>query len=274
MDQLHKKKIRQLIYDYSGIILERVCKVRFEQIIQNQMKRNFLNNINDYCQILQSSQASNPVMDELLSELTVNESYFFRNTHQFEYLYTNYLPYLIETNKLERNIKIWSAGCAKGEEPYSIAVIVNKLLKTFYKAKFSIYAGDISNKNIDIATKGYFSKRSIRKSDLKMNLNGFYTEENGIIKIAEDIKQQVIFKYINLKKFQSLQSFAGSDIIFCRNVLIYFDEEFRVKLCEEFHKHLNAGGLLLLGESECLPLENILFEPIHFKKSYIYRKIG
>lgn len=278
LNPLQKDRIKKLVHDYSGILLERVATRQVERKIDEQMKRYKIARFDDYCAILSSSSHNNNVMDGLLAELTINESFFFRNPGQFEFLYETYIPDLLASRSLSIPVRIWSAGCARGEEAYSIAMVASYFQQEIPGSLFMVNAGDINNKNIRKAVEGHFNERSLRnnleKYELILSTSLGSRDESGGCIVADELKSLVRFSHLNLKYLQSLKCLAGSDIIFCRNVLIYFDEEFRRKLVDHFWRYINPGGILLLGESECLPKESEGFELISYKKAYAYKKIS
>lgn len=278
LNQQQIDRIKKLVHDYSGILLERVATRQVERKIGQQMKRYGIVRFDDYCTVLSGSSHKNNVMDGLLAELTVNESFFFRNPGQFEFLYESYIPDLLASRSRSKPVSIWSAGCARGEEAYSIAMVASYFQHKMLGSLFRINAGDINNKNIRKAVEGHFNERSLRhnleKYELELAISLGVRDENGGCIVADDLKKLVRFSHLNLKYQQGLKCLAGSDIIFCRNVLIYFDEEFRRKLVDHFWRYLNPGGILLLGESECMPKESKGFELISYKKAYAYKKIS
>lgn len=270
------EKIEQRVKDYSGIILKRVTSRDISSKIVEHMEKIGILRFDDYLTVLDSGQDDRPVLAELISELTISESFFFRNPGQFEYLYEEYLPKLYAQKGKNHPIRIWSAGCAKGEESFSIALLAKRFHLDHPGSRFYINAGDINQKNLSQAKEGIYSSRALRngvekfESLLKLSL-GSLTDDNGVV-LTEDLKNMVQFRKLNLKQISSLKCMSGSDIIFCRNVLIYFEEKFRIELIKEFCKYLLPGGLLCLGESECLPKDITDFETVSHKGSYCYRR--
>jgi chemotaxis protein methyltransferase CheR len=225
---------------------------------------------------LESGIDEKPALADLISELTVSESFFFRNPGQFDYLYFKYLPLIFKKKSGNHPFRIWSAGCANGEEAYSLALLMQKFKERFSQSSCYIYGGDINRKNLVNAREGVYSSRAFRRQSREFarsfNIHFGRKSIEGNVEIQPEIKQLVQFRKLNLKKLHDLKCMSGSDIIFCRNVLIYFDEEFRKNLIEEFVNLLVPGGLLCLGESECLPNGVEGLEIIRHKSSYCYRK--
>lgn len=270
------EKVETLIKDYSGIIIERVTSRDISNKILEQMQALGVVKFEDYLCLLDSGIEDKPVLADLISELTISESFFFRNSGQFEFIYQKFLPELFAAKGQRHPVRIWSAGCARGEEAYSIAMIARRFKLDHPDCTFHIYAGDINSKNIARAKEAVYGPRAFRNRverfeallDMPLGKN----DPQGNFVLREDIKNMVHFCRLNLKQLHGLKCLAGSDIIFCRNVLIYFAEDFRKILIREFARYLAPGGILCLGESECLPKAVEDFELVSYKNSYCYQK--
>lgn len=279
MIRIDKKQIAhisKLVHDYSGIVIERVTTRQVEKKISDQMHRFGVAQVADYIRVLESFSHNPLAMDDLIADLTVSESYFFRNPAQFEFMRESLLPDFFSTRGYKFPFRIWSAGCSRGEEAYSIAMLVRHFQLKYPEAQFSINAGDINARNLQAAKEGIFNSRSLRdKLESFEKALGFSLgrrDDDGNCQISPELRNMVTFQKLNLKNTQSLKCLMGSDIIFCRNVLIYFDDKLRNQLVEEFFKYLNPGGFVFLGESECFPASKGGFELVSYKNTYAYRK--
>ncbi len=279
LDKVQLKKIGELVFSYSGILFDRIATRQIEKKIEEQIKKLGIGRVKDYIQALEGCLNSSvkTEMEELISELTVSESFFFRNPDQFNYLLNQYFPEKIKQfHGRVLPIKIWSAGCARGEEPYSIAALVKHFMQENPEQIFHIYAGDINTKNLAYAREAFYKKRAhqnkIENFQARLQVKIGEIGKNDSLTVFEDIKSLVSFCKLNLKEIKSLNVLSGSNVIFCRNVLIYFEEELRRKLLKEFFNLLAPGGILFLGESECLPRDFNYFEVIQCGKAYIYKK--
>lgn len=279
MIYIEKRKIdhiSKLVHEYSGIVVERVTTRQVEKKIADQMLHFKVSRLDDYISILESFNHNPLAMDDLIADLTVSESFFFRNPGQFNYMLDVLLPEYFDRNGCQFPFRIWSAGCSRGEEAYSIAMTARYYQNRFPEARFTINAGDINSRNLQLAREAVFGSRSLR--DKLPDFELFFgfplgkRDQNGNCVVSEELRRMIEFQRLNLKNLQSLKCLTGSDIIFCRNVLIYFDEHLRNQLFEEFYKYLNPGGVVFLGESECLPAVNQGFETINHNNSYAYRK--
>ena len=273
----HMDKISDMIAEYSGILISRLLPKHVIREIAAQMEKYAVNDPEEYISILKTKDGYTFVMDDLISAISVSESYFFRNLSQFEYLYREFFPqFYAKKSNYNKKITIWSAGCSRGEEPYSAAIIADLFFKSNPISSFKIYAGDISNSNLEAAKSGKYTPRSIRK-----DFNGFekvfgeapclYKKNEQFI-IPKSIYSYVKFQNLNLKQNKDLKKLKESDIIMCRNVLIYFDDELVKNLMEVFYESLNPEGILLLGETEILPKDFSRFHRINYKNTFIYKK--
>ena len=274
----HLNTISKAINEYAGIVLERIPQNRVEKKIIDQMKQLDCHNINDFVELLKNYKNNSKIMDSFISEITISESYIFRNPKQFEYMINSFFPEFFKKNNYEFPLRIWSAGCSHGEEPYSIAMIAKDFIQKNPKAKFVINAGDIDKTCLSEAQKGIYKSKAMHgKIEYFENKLGFHIgkrDNNGNCLISQDIKDMVDFHWLNLKNISKIKIMQGSDIIFCRNVLIYFDEVLRKKILETFYDYLNPNGLLFIGESECFSFPSNTFELLDNKGSYAYRKPG
>lgn len=275
---LHISKISGMVVDFSGIILDRLLFTQIARKIAMQMSKYSLTNPDEYISMLCHSGTYTFVMEDLIASLTVNESYFFRNYHQMEYLYKVYFKeYFNDAGRNTRPLKVWSAGCSRGEETYSASILLDLSRERFPWAQYRVYGGDINSINLQLAIKGSYAPRSVRG-----NFNGFgkaegmvpgHYDDMGNFILDKKYKQHVSFEKLNLKLENDLKKLMCSDIILCRNVLIYFTDELRAKLFGLFFRYLNPGGILLLGETEIMPVECTGFVGVNYNKAIIYRKI-
>lgn len=275
-ERSHKARIRELVHDYSGIVIERVAIRQLDKKLEEQMRAFGVVKVDDYIKILEAYEHNSKAMDELIAELTISESFFFRNPGQFDYMLEKLFPEIVAGRGTKIPVRIWSAGCSRGEEAYSIAMTANYFMRKVPGVRFNINAGDINSKNLAAAREATYNCRSLRdKLESFEERYGFALgdkDQDGNCVVSESLCSMLSFQKLNLKNLPGLKCLAGSDIIFCRNVLIYFDESLRKQLVDEFYRYLNPGGVVFLGESECFPGNNGNFELVNYKNSYAYRK--
>jgi chemotaxis methyl-accepting protein methylase len=262
----------QRAFDFTGSHLPML-----ERRIKKRIHATNNNNFKDYFEYLNSHQSE---LDNLIDVLTINVSHFFRNTMSFEYISTVIIPGLI-LNKIQTNdnsLRIWSAGCSYGEEPYSMAIIINEFLnKEKIALNLNIFATDIDKKALKKASRGEYYSESIKnvKYDL---VNKYFSKKEDLFAISSEIKQKVQFSFFDLldKNHNVPQEsiFGDFDIVLCRNVLIYFNLEHQKLIFDKLYKSMNNNAYLILGESET-PVEAFKNK---FKRESklvkIYRKIG
>ncbi|RLG37800.1 MAG: protein-glutamate O-methyltransferase CheR [Candidatus Alkanophagales archaeon] len=187
----------------------------------------------------------------LLDKITVNVTQFFRDVEAFQVFKNEVLPQLLSEKKRRGSkiLRIWSAGCATGEEPYTIAIILHEMLGGELKSFLvSILATDIDEQALKVAVAGLYEGASLRNVERRI-VKKHFEHENGKYRIKDDIRRLVRFKKHDLI---SGEKFSHFDVIFCRNVMIYFSKELQGRLLMDFYEALNDGGFLILGRTETL----------------------
>jgi chemotaxis methyl-accepting protein methylase len=226
----------------------------------------------DYLEFLNENDTE---LDNLIDSLTINVSRFFRDSLCFEYISSILLPEII-SHKIstgDQSLRIWSAGCSSGEEPYSIAISIKEfLVKEKIELDVKIFASDLDKKILTKANKGEYSLDSVR--DVKTGLiNKYFTKDKERYTISDEIKNMVSFSFFDLldrKNIVPQESIFGNfDMVLCRNVLIYFNLEHQNIIFDKISKSVRNKGYLILGEAE-LPTDNI---SDNFKRESAFCKI-
>lgn len=190
---------------------------------------------------------------QLINRITVDQTAFFRHERQFEHLANIILPQIIE-HKAAKKLRIWSAGCATGEEAYSIAMVVNDTLKEAGNWDIKILASDIDTDALKSARNGSYTRRDVEKIPseyLKRYFVGGSGQDKGLYTANDELKKHIVFRRLNFIGAE-FPFKSPVDIIFCRNVMIYFDSQFKETLIETFYRLLEKDGFLCLGASESL----------------------
>jgi chemotaxis methyl-accepting protein methylase len=269
-------------------LLQKVFEERgldFRQYHQDMLKRRLARRLSatgttSYHEYAKTLDVHPDEYKKLLDSLLINVSHFFRNPLTFEFLHKVVLPEMLERKErfADKIIRIWSAGCAQGEEPYSIAIVLAELLgKRLKNYNVTVYATDTDSDAMDKAKNGEYPEDSILEVK-KGILNKYFLSRNGSYRVREDIKVLVDFSFHDLtseKTVAPVQSvFANFDLIFCRNVLIYFTKDLQKKVLGNFKTVLNEKGYLVLGEAETL--SGIMHTGFVCVDSFnkIYQKIG
>lgn len=266
------RPIRDLILKHAGIFFEEKKFYFIEKRVLRRMKDTNSKTARDYFRLL-SLGSSQDELNELTSALTTNETYFYRNIPQLESFAEEALKAVVEEKRKKRDfrIKIWSAACSSGEEPYTLAMMLKEYLPDFAKWRIEIEGTDIDHYIIKKAQAGVYEKRSVKDVPAGV-LRKYFTERNGRFNVNDDIKSLVKFKYLNLMDRRGMRSQMGMDFVFCRNVLIYFDEEARKEVVGRIYDALNKGGFIFLGHSESVGKISAMFKLVKFKKSLSYQK--
>lgn len=212
--------------------------------------------------------------DALMAQLTVGETYFFRNSAQFDALRRHIIPEIIARRTAVHGLRIWSAGCSSGEEPYSVAMLLQELLPKDDTWQVSILATDINHQALNRAREALYGEWSFRETPAELRAR-FFIQEGARWRLSPQIRRMVTFAHLNLAEAVYPAITNGTcalDIIFCRNVTIYFDEATTRQIVERFYNALSPGGWLIVGHAE--PQASIYkqFEVHNFPDTIVYRK--
>jgi chemotaxis protein methyltransferase CheR len=262
--------IRDLIRDYCGIYFDDDSMYLLERRLSKRVRNHHFNSFRDYYRHLLYGRNRDEELAMIIDVLTVNETYFFREQSQLKTFSEEILPELRDLNKDKKMLRIWSAGCSTGEEPYTIAMLVLEK-KYFYGWYIEILGSDINQRVLQVARSGIYRKNSFRTTEQHF-INKYFKEENSLFRISDSVKQYVNFSYLNLLDPLKIKLVGIMDVIFCRNVLIYFDQQSRKKAVENFYERLVDGGYLLLGHAESLINISTAFTLRHLKHDMVYQK--
>lgn len=268
------KLLKDLIYKSSGVWFDENSKDILRMRLTNSVQRHQFKSFKDYYYYLRYDREKDAELASLLDIVTNHETYFFREMPQLKAFSEEILPEIIDIKKKEgsKDIKIWSAGCSTGEEAYTIAMLFLES-KMFNNVNIEVFATDISHRVLHSARRGFYQKHSFRTTDSEMIAKYFIQEENGY-KISDKVKEKVNFGYFNLLDSDKSAFINRMDLIFCRNVIIYFDMPAKRKVIEMFYEKLSNLGFLLLGHSESLINISTAFTLRHFKNDMVYQKIA
>ena len=262
--------IRDLIRDYCGIYFDDGSRHLIEKRLSRRVQTRHLTNFRDYFRYLLYDRNREEELTSIVDVLTVNETYFFREKNQLKTFSEEVLPEIRETKKDTKRLRIWSAGCSTGEEPYTIAMLILET-GSFGDWTVEILGSDINQRVLHVARGGLYRKNSFRATE-NFFINKYFTEQNGLYRIADKVKQHVNFNLLNLLDPYKVKLVGKMDIIFCRNVLIYFDLLSRKKVVDIFSEQLVGGGYLLLGHAESLMNISTAFKLKHFQHDMLYQK--
>lgn len=244
--------LRKLVNYYTGITLSNAKRELIYSRLAGRLRKNNLKKFSDYCKLLEEDAEGEEIV-HFRNAITTNLTSFFREPHHFDFLKQTVLPEIKNGRKDNKRIRIWSAGCSTGEEPYSIGMCIkeSKCFDSGYDVK--ILATDIDSVVLDKATNGFYEidkVNSIAPHRQKMWFSSKRKSGNGQIKISNDISKYITFRQLNLMHEWPMK--GPFDIVFCRNVLIYFSKPTQRLLIERFANMLSDNGYLFIGHSESL----------------------
>jgi chemotaxis protein methyltransferase CheR len=266
--------LRDFVYEKSGIFFAENKAYLLESRLTNRLGELGLSSFEDYYYCLKygSDKAKNE-MSNLFDVVTTNETSFFRNPPQLDaFKVVIQKSYLNGNGPLTSPIRIWSSACSTGEEAYTLAIIMEELMQTTKQnIPYMIYATDISQKVLESAKRAVFSQYSIRNTDETLRKK-YFTEENNMFKLKENVKKNVKIDFMNLMDENAYRAYKQMDVIFCRNVLIYFDEKMKKKVIEGLYECLKPKGFLTIGHAESLHNISRAFKPLVFPGTIAYQK--
>lgn len=262
LDDDEFKKFSKLIYEESGIFMKETKLTLLSNRLRKRLQALSLDSYTDYYNYIQKLPDKFKEIEKLIDVVSTNETYFFRNERQFESLTKFCLPDLA-AKKTNKKLRIWSAGCSTGEEPYTLAICILENMNLFPGWEIEIIATDIAPSVLDFAREGRYSGRRIEKVTPEILKKYFIQDKENpeIYTIIDKAKKMITFQYLNL--FKSAYP-KDLDVIFCRNVMIYFDREYQKKLIAGFANVLLKTGYLFIGHSETLH---------SISEAFIYSKI-
>ena len=267
--------LRDLIYERSGIFFPENKLYLLEGRLNKRLDELELESFEAYVSYLRRQSIQTEELKQVYNLITINETYFFRYMKQLEVFSQTLLPNMVKSREKDpiRRIRIWSAASSSGEELYTIAMMVKEQLNgQLQRWNLDLLGTDISNKILADARTAVYGRNSFRGSANAYYKSKYFAQEGTQLKMRDDIKQMVRFDYLNLNDLSAIRRQRGVDFLFCRNVLIYFDQDMKKKVLRSFYDILNHGGYLFLGEAESLHGISSAFKVEHFPGAFVYRK--
>jgi chemotaxis protein methyltransferase CheR len=259
-----------ILRERSGLHFDESTRFLVEKRIARRIAECDSGSFASYLYQLRHGDGAEEEFARLVDLLTTHETFFFRERSQLDALVGEIIPEVLARRTDARPVQIWSAGCASGEEPYSI-VMLGLEAGLAPGRDFQVYATDISRGVLARARTGLYRESSFRDADSSLRMR-YFARKDGISKISDDIRRHVDFLHLNLVDEAKLSLLGEMDVILCRNVIIYFDLATRKRVMRSFHEKLRPGGCLLLGHSESLANVTTLFELKHLKRDLVYRR--
>ncbi|WP_457638775.1 CheR family methyltransferase [Persephonella sp.] len=260
------KKVRDILKLRIGMFIDdtKLITIYRRKIIDLMERNGFKDFDRFYSQLVYGDKN---LLQQLYNTMTINETYFFREKDQFEYLVNKLLPEI--EKKGSKEVSILSAPSSTGEEVYSIAIY---LMEKGVKTDFILLGIDIDSEAVEKAEKGFYTEKSMRGLPSYIKENYFLKVEGGY-KVVESLKRSVSFKVVNVLDRYEMRKLGRFDIIFSRNMLIYFEDRMRNEVLATFYSILKPEGYLFLGHAERIPPSLSLFEEIKEGRTIVYKKV-
>ena len=258
--------LRDLIRERFGIYYDDTKQFLLQSRLQTRLLKCRVGDFGAYAKYLTSALDRETEWGELASVLTNNETYFFRERAQLDVLVTDVLD---EAAKTGASLRVWSSACSTGEEPYTIAMLLEQAHRTH--PRVVLHATDLSPRALERAQTGFYRELSFRATPPEMVQKYFRPFEGGFF-INDEIKRMVDFSRINLLDDRAVAAQGTFDAIFCRNVLIYFEKQTQKRVVEAFAQALRPGGYLFLGHAESIMRLTDRYDPIVTPKAIYYRR--
>ena len=262
--------MRDQIYKRTGMWFNDSSKYLLQKRLSPRAKELNFDSFQKYFYFLQYDPRSEAEFDQIYDLVTTNETYFFREPAQLAAFVEEIVPDIL-AKKPVKKIRIWSAGCSSGEEPYSIAMLLEEA--GFYShGAFEIFASDINQQVLAKARKGHYRESAFRATTPALKEKYFTREADGSFKVKDEVRNRVSFGRLNLYDEARVSLLGHLDVIFCRNVIIYFDDISKKVVVSNFYNRLIDGGYLLLGHSESLISLSTQFKLRHLKNDMVYQR--
>ena len=252
-----------LHFDDSGIYL-------FERRLAERVAALELSSFDEYYKYLRFNVNGPRELEDAIELLTTKETYFFRQEYQLRAFQKELLPRIAKTNGASKQVTVWSAGCSSGEEVYTIAMLMVES-GALYNWDMRVVGSDLSRHNVATARRGVYRGASFRTIPEDV-MKRYFGEVADGYQVVDSIRRMCHFGQLNLLDSVRASNVGRVDVIFCRNVLIYFDEQKKKRVIDTLYQRLVPGGYLLLGHSESLLNVSTAFELVHLKEDLVYRK--
>jgi len=273
MSDAEFRMFAELIRGHCGLHFTQDSRFLLEKRLERRLAELEIGSFGAYHYFLRNEREGANEFARVIDELTTNETYFFRELNQLRALMEEIVPELLlqrRSRGATTPVTIWSAGCSSGEEPYTI-VIMAMQAGIEPGRDIRVYASDISRAMLTKARRGVYREASFRETS-DATRKRYFSDKDGLSRIDDEVKKNVDFIHLNLLDDDKIALLGTMDIILCRNVIIYFDQETKRRVISRFHDKLRPGGYLLLGHSESLINITSSFELRHLKNDLVYRR--
>ena len=266
--------LREYIYQQTGIYFQDNKKYLLEGRLGKRLQVLTISSFEQYLQLIKYGTRRNEELRHFYDAITINETFFFRNEPQFEALEYTLVPAILAARSPggRAKLRIWSAASSSGEEAHTLAMIyLEKLRPKFPGLELEVIGTDINSSVLETARKGVYREYSVRNMP-KLYLEKYLIMEDGRFAVRDEVKKFVRFEAMNLYDAARMRQMTGFDVIFCCNVLIYFDAPSKIRVVSHLYDALNRGGYLFIGYAESLHGISTAFKLDNFPKTVAYKK--
>ena len=265
-------KLAKIIYDRSGIHFPENKKYVLESRLSRRLQELEMEGFDHYISFLTMGPYQQEEFQEMFNKITINETSFFRNEPQLDVFEKQILPELLEARKGVKRLRIWSAACSTGEEPYTLAMMVHRTLGLrLMDWRIEILGTDISEQALEVALSGKYTDYALRSTPALMKQR-YFKQEGAFWVLDPTIKSMVNVEVMNLKDRLAARRHGQWDVIFCRNVLIYFDQPMKEQVIHMFWDQLRPDGTLFIGHSETLRGLPVGFAQMPIPQGFCYSR--
>ncbi len=268
-------RFSKLVFERYGLHFPDSRRADLERGVRQAFAASTCTDLNEYYSLLQDPDSNVVHFERLVNAITINETHFFRDAGQVDALYSHVLPHLISRRRALRTLRIWSAGCASGEEPYSIAMLLRELLPDVDEWSITILGTDVNTEAIDRARQAVYSEWAFREERAKQWRPRYFRRRGNRYELTPAVQRMVTFGQLNLVEdnYPSYESNTTlMDLILCRNVMIYFTEPISHSIVDRFYSCLTYGGWLVVGHAEHSLTIYRRFQVHNFPNAILYQR--
>lgn len=264
------RRLCEFLYRRTGMSFDNNKRYYIDRRLAERIAATQSGSFQSYFALLRSDAEHE--IEHLINAFTVNETYFYREDQQLQCMTSHLLSDLLQRRKIGEPIRIWSIPCSTGEEPYSIAIWLMENWSEVDNYNIEIVASDIDSRALTAAAEGRYGARALMRLSRQLVDRYFAPGDEGQVRIDPGLRESVHFTRANLIDSQDMARYRDFDIVFCRNVLIYFDDASRRIAAENLYDCLRPGGYICLGHSETMSRISSLFNVCRFPEAIVYQK--
>jgi len=266
--------IRDEVYRKLGLYFEDSKVYFIQKRLEKRMETLAMESFADYAFLLRFGDKEGQEMQALANLVTTNETYMFREFEQLQAFADHCLPMILKPREAanDRRLRIWSAGCSSGEEPYTLAIILKEVMHDFDSWDVQIKATDIDQERLEMARRAVYDERSVHQVPAEYLSRHIVRLPAGYYAVKPETAKLVEIEHLNLSNRLAMRGMRNFDFIFCRNVLIYFDDASRKAVVDHFYNALKPGGFVFLGHSESIGRISSAFRLLRVGQHLVYQK--